>query len=280
MAFNDPIRAEASRLRRQATKKVSRIKHNTGALISGTSVDPRHTNVPIRKMDQSQLHEYTQKLKGFLSRKEQFVAGSRGTPIHRDKWQEYKRVEAIGNANVLSFYNQMKDVRMPDGKTIAEKRAIRKAEHPQMTNPSFNTAGPLDRTSKGLDTESAIEKWITGAEKRGEGEWLPKHIEQGREQWRMMMDKIDLVREKNGLVDNEPPTQRERVEALSDEQFAALLLTPDFMEDTSTNYEYFEKMFGVESKAWVKKRADDKMVDYDRLITWAENIKVQKPEGS
>ena len=268
MVRNAALIAEAKRLHRQVTKKVSRIKQTTGALVSGTSVDPRKAPAQRQTMNARALRSYIGSLEKFLSRKEQFVAGSRGTPIHRNKWQEYKRAEAAANQNVSNLYNKVKDKKLPNGMTVDESNAMRAAIHPQMTNPSVNTPRPLDRQPKSIERESALDKLTADVKERQSEKWFRSKVSAGRDQWRQMVDLIDTVRQEP----EQPPTQRDRVDALSDDQFAALLFYTNFMEDASLNYEYMMKLFGKQERAYIRGMAEAKMEEYDELIGWAEDL--------
>lgn len=271
MGKNDELRANVRRIRTLVTKKISRIKSNTGALVSGTSVDPRRSAKAISTMTASELSSYQENLQGFLSRKVQFVAGSRGAPIDRNRWQEYKRLEESANNRNQKLFNELKGTKLPNGMTIEAWQAMKAATHPQMTNPSVNTPKPLDRKPTQIERESSLDKMIENMRKRDNDAYFKEQVAAGRQQWNQMVDLIDTVRQEA----EQPPTQRDRVNALSDEQFAALLFYTEFMNDASLNYEYMMKMFGKSERAHIKTAADRAMEDYDRLIAWAEKLSIK-----
>lgn len=273
---NDELRAEVKWIRTLVTKKISRIKRNTGALVTGTSADPRRSPGALRNMSASEMEVYRSHLQGFLDRKIQFVAGSRGAPIDRQRWQEYKRLEESANNRNQRLFNTLKDHTLPNGMTVQAWQAMKAATHPQMTNPSVNTPKPVNRQATQFDRESALDKMVEKMRERDNDDWFHQQVTAGRQQWNQMVDLIDTVRQEV----EQPPTQRDRVNALTDEQFAALLFYTEFMNDASLNYEYMMKMFGKSERAHIKTAADRAMEDYDRLIEWAEGLNLDNETRS
>jgi len=266
---NDELKAEIKRLRTLVTKKISRVKRNTGALVTGTSFDPRRSTKALGRLSADELSTYHEQLQGFLSRQQQFVAGSRGAPIDRSRWQEYKKLEQSANSRNQRMFEELKDVRLPNGMTVEAWQAMKAASHPQMVNPAVNTPKPVNREAKQFDREASLEKMIEKMKERDNDDYFHQQVAAGKQQWNQMVDLIDTVRQEP----EQPPTQRDRVNALSDDQFAALLFYTEFMNDASLNYEYMMKMFGRAERAHIKTAADRAMEDYDRLIEWAEGLK-------
>src|SRR6185369_9250913 len=138
MAVDDALRKEVSRLRSLVTKKVYRVKKNSGAHVGGTRFDPR-PKIPVTRMNETQLTAYASKFKEFLQRDahHQFVPGYSRSVITRATFQEYKAAEARANQTKDSLLRRYDNIELPGasaGTTVAEHKAKLSAGFRRMTD--------------------------------------------------------------------------------------------------------------------------------------------------
>ena len=96
MATLNELRAEARRLQKRSTDKVSRLK-SRGVVVAGTEYDPRVPAADISSMTRRQVNAYMKRLSAFNDRGTQFVPGRRGAPIPRDVWVSFERAQQAVN---------------------------------------------------------------------------------------------------------------------------------------------------------------------------------------
>lgn len=166
MAKIDELRALAKRSHRNTTKKISRMKHSRGVMVSGSSVDPRRDIRSIDKMTRTQLNTYVQTLGEFNSRGVQFVAGARRRPIPEQAWTEYKRAEKKYNNLIESVREAVKGTKLP-----SQNMTI--GEHFEAMIPKSRSIGggtmrfwPLERKSMGFPHEKAMRRAIEDMERK------------------------------------------------------------------------------------------------------------------
>ena len=260
MAIDD-LRAEADRLRRNVTRKISRIRRNTGAEISGTVFDVRRTPHAQDRYNQASLRNYIREMQQFLSRANQFVSGSYEKPIRRSEWQRYQSLEAQYNRHVSEKFERVKNIELPNGMTIGERAEMITPLHRQMHNPSVNQPyDPPVRKSTSIEGMKALEKLINAMLGRAEESYDSDQVRKGREQFSAMAERLGDAE----LV--------EKVKNLSEEQFEILWFHSDFANDISLNYNWIEMMMQGRDQPFVKDMANNAARDYRTLVNWAANL--------
>ena len=121
----ESIRADIARLRKLATKKISRIKRAKDAPLSGTQFDPRRTPKAEKRYTKRQAEVYRQELQGFLSRSNQYVGGANGYVMRKQQWDAYKKLEQQYNSRVNQKFDRVAGIQLPYGETIASRMARR-----------------------------------------------------------------------------------------------------------------------------------------------------------
>lgn len=259
----DSLRADIERLRKASTRKVSRIKSNYGALVSGTQFDPRRSPHIENRYNKRQLESYKSQLESFLSRKTQFVGGSGGTPITRQQWERYKDAENQYNARVQSNFAKVADIRFPGGgETVDSYMERRTPRHREMTNPAVNSPyQPVVRRPAGFESGTALGDMIDEMEARLSGEYDRKQLERGRDQFGKMADRLG------------DDSLRAAVNELSDEQWELLWYYTPFANDVSMHYEFQKVIFSGKDQAVHHKVVEDAKQEYQELIDWAKSAR-------
>lgn len=262
MATDDNLRAEVKRLKKAVTRKVSRIKTQQGIYMSGTSHDPRKAPRSESSMAEHQLREYRHSLSTFLDRSNQFVPDSQRRPMPRSEWREYKSLEAKWNQRVQSHLENINSVRLPSGMTIAERDAMMRPNHPQMSNPTVNGPREIDRDPTNVAGSASLRRLKSQMLERLSEDYFEKLNESGKETFGKMVDVIG---------DDDLSS---KVNALSDEQFEILWNWTPFATAMSFQYELAMKELSPRDKeTWagtVQHHAVKEATDY---VEWAQGLK-------
>ena len=260
---NAALRAEVRRLHRAVTKKVSRIKSNTGAGVSGTHYDPRLDTSKYSSMNARQLRAQAKKLESFVNRKTQFVSGYMKKPLPRAAWNQYKQAEQNANQRLGTFYDRVKDLRLPgkfSGMTVSERGDTFTSKHPQMQNPSFMTPTSLNRTPKSYEYEKrlkeATEQQLTKATRK----WFKEKIDAAREQYGAMAEAMGR------------PDLYQGIEDMSDERFALLVFYTPFMNNASLVYENAMMLYDHTQRPWLDQVAKTSADENLEWLEWAKEI--------
>lgn len=247
-------------MRTLVTKKISRVKSNTGAVVSGTQYDPRQTTRNTDKMSTRELRTYQKQLQSFLSRSNQFVAGYQHKPIHRSAWNAYKAAEQAANENKGSFYDRVKDIKLPgpmDQMDVKMRVQMRTPVHPHMLNPAQNTPTGLDRKPTGVEYEKQLQRLTDEQKKQASPKYREQQANAGREQFGMMLEAMGDV------------SALEKVNELSDEQFLLLYWYSPLIENASLKYEYVMKLYTREDRSYIRQAAEQKWAENAMWIEWA-----------
>lgn len=259
MARNDALRAEVARLRSLVTKKIYRVKRNTGAHVSGTVYDPRPA-ASVKNMSAKQLRTAQRKFQSFLSRENQYVAAYQSQPIPRKTWERYKSEEQKSNQRIGSFYDRVKGIQLPgqySSFNIENYKEMRTPKHPHMLNPASNTPNEMVRSPRNMVNERKVRELTEDMHARGTGKWFQQKINEGREQYGAMaeiMGRGDLF---------------EGMNSLTDEQFALLIMYTPFMENASLMYEDAKKAYDHTERSAIRQAAREKATENDMWVQWA-----------
>ena len=259
MASNSELRAEVSRLRSLVTKKISRVKKNSGAKVTGTHFDPR-PKATVRNMTEKQLKAYKAKFTDFLKRdaEHQFVPGYSGSVLTRATFQKYKAAETLANEKKKNLLTRYDNIVMPgqyNETTVAQFAAQRRASFPHMTDDATYRPSEVHRGSHKIDGEAAARKLTEQQQAQAKAEWFDKKIAQGRDSYSKMMDmsgRHDLAL---------------AVDQLTDAQMGLLLFGTPFMEQASLKYLSAQKAF----RTSVDDTIDEAFSEHDMWIQWARS---------
>lgn len=180
----DNLRATVRKRRSAVTAKENRIKRNTGVDVRGTNLDPRLPVNAVNKMGTPQLKKYLQSLEAFMSRDNGFVAGAGNTPIPRNEWNNYKRIEKQYNSIGALIMNKIQDIKIdPMNITIGarEKRMIpdKPMDQGEVVHRPY---GFIDRKSTKIRDVDALRKLTAALEKKINMDYLPAQIATARSQ--------------------------------------------------------------------------------------------------
>lgn len=220
------LREEALKRHKAASRKISRLRREKGVEVAGTEYDPRVDVTKIKRYNSKQLSAYIDRLNGFTRRTVQYVPDYRKRPIRARQWQGYQTAEAQYNSYVQERFRKVRDIRLPEGMTVAERMAVRTPTHPVMNQEAVNA--PYRRLSRkstsmyGADKVAARERALRF-----------KSSDAGR---RYDLAKArDILRQWIDVTGDE--SMASAVAKLSDAQFEFLWNYTDFADSASLRYQ-------------------------------------------
>lgn len=225
----DRLRAEAKRLRRNATAKVGRIRRNYGVDLSGSNNDPRRDNSTIDRMDSRQLKTLIRNTSKFLDRNTGFVAGAKGVVIPINVWRDYKRVETRFNAKADAHRAQFADMVIPGSTMTVQERdediRNRRSKRGMSSDASNRPLERVDRQSTNMRSERAVRKLTRDLERRMNPTFYKKAMSAARKQANTMASGVGS------------PELKKFVGGLSDEEFDFLWFYGKLAHDLSARYD-------------------------------------------
>lgn len=261
--LRDLLRVKTTRV----TKKISRVKSSSGAIISGTELDPRVNRASIAKMNRRQINRALGKADKFLSRGTQFVGLGDNTPVPRSEWNKFERLRQKQNDIINAHYQQVKDVRMPNSAmTVGQNRAMRTpTSHPQAGNPSVNVDVAVPKTApSGVANEQAFQKLMKDARRKSTKKYHSEFLQTARSTF-------------DSISENSTPAMNTRVKKLSNDQFLALWNIKGFVDTQSLIYEMIKDAGGYDNLSETQHQIiNDGQEDIERYVTWAENLRFGK----
>lgn len=259
----DPLRSEVDRLRRAATRKISRLKTQNGALVSGTKFDPRRAPKQHAKYTVRQLETYKEALQGFLSRGTQFVGDSHGRPIAKGTWMRYVQAEKRFARQVEDRFGGVKDLKTSHGETLGERMAKMTPDHPTLSGAeSRQFYRPAKRGPGNVKDERALEKLTRDLERKSDPNFFDKLTKRARGQFDAMADTV-----------NEPKF-KELASQLSDSQFAAAWHYGGLPNALGLSYEIMQKMLSDKEKPWHSKILADSMGEAYAILRRAKEWQI------
>lgn len=258
------LRAMARARHRATTRKISRIKNDTGLTISGSQNDPRRELARIKRYTKSQLRAYIAQLNDFSSRSVQFVPSANRTPIQADLWKTYKSLEGRYNQRVNEQFERVQDVFLPAvGQTIGERMAMITPAHRQLTNPAVNSPyRPAEMQPRNVRDERALKRLIAQKQKQLQPRYRKKLVDDARDQFGKMADIInrrDLAK---------------AVSTLSDAQFEVLWNYTPFASAIGINYEVIQAMLSNKEKPYHSDSLRNAVATQKSLIEWARTADI------
>lgn len=160
-------RAQARKLHRAATNKLSRIKAKEGLSLAGTGKDPRKEPASIKRMNSAQLDAHIARVSNFVSRDTQFRQGARGAVLSGELWQRNQQLQAAINRQREQGFSSVKGMHIPafgtttvNGKSVpitVEMNEAQKPAHPVSGNPASRAPHlPVNISSKGIPNDRAL----------------------------------------------------------------------------------------------------------------------------
>ena len=257
------LRAEVERMRRAATRKVSRLKTARGVEVSGTEFDPRRGTQTPNTYNATQLNAYRNKLSKFLSRNNQYVPDVEKRPIPQSEWDAYKRRENRYRQTAGQVYEQVKDITLPSGETVRERLSKMDAVHKQMHNTVMNPIfDPHNRSSGDIVDRKALAKLSKSLSKNSTKKSVATKVQMARDQSRQMIDVIG----DRGMT--------KQLDKLSDNQFIALWNYTTFASNLALNYSSARKMLSDKESPMEDDIIRQQSNDAKEMVSWAKGLKL------
>ena len=258
----DALRREVERLRRAATRKVSRIKTHHGVAVTHTEFDPRRAPHLHERYTAAQLRTYKEKLESFLSRSQQFVPDASRRPISRSEWQAYKERETRYRNMAANVYDRLKNVELPYGGTIEARMykmtpSVQDFMHNPVTNLIFD---PHTREPGDIVSRKALRKLTRDLDRRNQPSVIKRRIREAQEQFTKMVEVL-----------GEPDLQR-LVGGLTQNQFVALWNYTSFAAAVALSYAVAQKFLSPKEESWGHEMVRQQMSQAYELIDWAKKL--------
>lgn len=257
------MRDDIARMRKSATRKISRLKTNKDVLITGTEFDPRRATTAHKSYTRKQLAAYQDELKRFLKRDTQYVPDARKRPIPRKEWQEYKRVEDQHRDSVGKIFEAMKNTQLPSGETISERMSKMDVLHKQMHNPVTNPFyDPRDRQSNDVTSRKSLDKLKKDLDRKSRPQNQRSMVRLAKMQLEKMLSVVNS------------PEIAEAVKGLSQGQFVALWNYTSFASAIAMSYDSAKKMLTPREESWGHEKIRQQSNDAIELISWVKEQKI------
>lgn len=247
----DELRAEARRLRANATAKAGRLRRQ-GVVVQGSGFDPRRAPGVEKSYNRAQLRSYVNQMNAFNARSTKFVAGAEGRPVAFATANRLKSLARISNVKAMNRLNAVKDVRMPGtDMTFGESRVIAKSRRSPVPSMTYDL---IHVDPKQIMGESAAKKLARTIEKRTNS------------RSRNSMNKNAYTNIHNMLNESGNQFLKARFDSLTTGQRELLMNTPSFWESVKFSAYRVE---GIEDDG-------EHESDVMSLINWAESARPAK----
>jgi hypothetical protein len=251
------LRDEARKRRAAVTNKISRTRRQAGAEISGTQFDPRRNAGVEKRYTKAQLQRYLSDLNSFMSRGNQYVAGTGGAPLPRGQFNRYKRLEAEVNAAGARHEASIGSVQTPIGLTVRQSKAM------IPTSQGSAVYGPyrkFDRDSTDIPSAEALESLARDMLRKVSSGFLGRKISEGRENLKKaltVLGETQYVRQ---------------VDELSDYQFDVMWYGTTIAESIFMQYGIEkERAAGTKKERWQDKVVESAANELGSVLEWASN---------
>lgn len=252
----DELRAEVRKRQQAVNRKIRRTEGN-GARIANTKYDPRR-DVDISRMRSRDLNNYLTRLNTFMDRKNQFIPGTGGQPIHISVWRGYKRAERAANRRADRLFKQVANVKLPGGDmTIGSRHAsVTNTDFPSTANHTVNSPlRKVNRQLRSMPSEKAIRRLTKQQQDKVDPQFLKLFVKRGRQEAYKML---------NALNDTEITKE---LKGLTDKQFHILWAYTEFATNTSIRYEEGKR------DTQNKDIEDNEISESRAWINWVKNVK-------
>lgn len=258
MSELNELRAEVARMRRAATRKISRIKQTHGAQVSGTEFDPRRETKAPSQYTAKQLEAYKSRLATFLSRSNQFLPDASKNPIPRSEFAEYKRREAQYRETAGSVYERIKHEQLPSGETVQERLEKMRPLHKSMHNTAMNAIfDPLTRGPGDIVSRKALDKLSRSLERASKPASIRRKVKDARDQLSAMLDTLNA------------PELQQAIDKLSHDQFVAMWNYTNIASAVALSYDNAKKLLSPKEESWGHEQLRQQMNDAMESVIWA-----------
>lgn len=263
------LRKKVRDLEKRAARKISR-NRSKGVELNNSEFDPRRKDAPVNRYTSAQLKAYADRLNSFVSRRTQFVGGAKGAPIRREKWRHFEGLQKQYNAIGDDAFNQVRNVKLPNGMTVGQRMASTQSEFPRTANPAVNSPfNKMQFDSAGVTGERALAKLVKQVKDKMNPKAVAKEVSLGRGQLAEMLKIVG----RNDI--------QEKVNKLTDKQFHLLWHYSNLAGSVSILYEIeMARLAGKDEKRWYDSVADDSFNEVSELVDWAGKVqyKSEKPD--
>ena len=261
MAKNDRIgqlRETAKRLERNATRKMSRLRHGrTPVELTGSKFDYRKGAKTIDTMRSRDLQSHIKRLQGFNSRTARFMPTAEGIAGPKEV-NRYEKAKRAVNRKREKLAEKFGDRPTAGGvETYKERFAMREAAQRRMSDPSVNN--PFRKIEDG-GIKFATPEALLKMAKKFENESRPEF---DRERTLKNRDTLEKILD---IVDQEE--LRDLARNMTDEQFDLMWFDPDFM--AGEGWLYAQAMGKINNKTMSEKQmaAFEDQVDIEKELAY------------
>lgn len=170
----------AKQAERRAGKKVSR-NEAKGVDLAGSKFDPRVGARNVESMTTNEAKAHTRRLNSFLDRRTQFVGLFGNAPARRDRFQEYKRLEAINNERAAAFLERHGGTRLPGQDSTVSARIERMTPEQHANNQGrvhefINRDPRFIGGSARRSPDESLEQLIESMKKKARGDYTSRTV--------------------------------------------------------------------------------------------------------
>lgn len=253
-------RARAADLERRVSRKISRIKSKTGAIVANTEFDPRKGAGKVQTMRTRDVESHIRKLEKTLSRATQFVAGVRGAPLPRKAFNAYKTGEQAltgkAEADIARFANER--LPGPGTETIGQRQAKIRTKHPTAMNKGYI---PPERQPFNIKDIESLKKLTKSNAKRMTKKFAKAEHERAKVEFGKMVE----------VFKNEKLTKD--VTSLSSGQFDMLWNLTRFADAMSLSYHHIKAKFSDDEQV-PESVLKDQIEEATSLVAWVKKFKI------
>jgi hypothetical protein len=255
----DNLRKLAQQRETAVTRKIARIKKQTGAIVSGSEYDPRVGRQALKDWSPQALRIHIYELNMFMSRNNQFVSGRNNIPLPRSEWNEFVSNQQAVKARAQKVENAMEELLtfypIPDSKGSTSLKEFQSWFHRKpLMNQSFTPYSVYNRKSTDFGSVKSLRDMILNLRQKNTDEYFWEATERAREQATKSFQTLgrkDMI---------------EMIDDLSDYQFAAMWYGDRFQGTFWIAYE-------------TQKRINEGYVDFDDLNRTEDEVQSNLAES-
>jgi len=266
--YRDDQLAQALKMSRGATRKISRLKSKVDVYVAGSEFDPRKPPKQLKRYTTKQLEAYNARVAQFNDRGTQFVPDAHHRPIPAGEFKQLHTAQMERQKHAAERLNAKRNIKLPgiDGKpgteTIGERRDKMRADRKLAGNPAVTDPyEPKVNRPQDLGSRAAIKELTRQAKKQSTKGWDDKELKRQIGEFDQMMKRVgdaDLAA---------------KIKAMTPGQFHALWNDTGFANDVSQEYEIFRsKVIDDDDKAWYGQLIRDSFQDAHRKADWARTL--------
>lgn len=251
------LRAEVERRQKAANAKISRLRRK-GVQLAGSEFDVRRDPSRIGRYNTRQLESYLGQLNDFTHRRNQFVAGSEGTPIRAHVFNHAMRTATEYNSFVKARESSIADTQVPNtGMNIAELGQARGKSAKGGPGRPFTIE---QREAFEFVNEARLKDWRNSLEAK----MRPGYLE-----GKLSMQRDQMLKAVTNFGDKELLDQASR---LTDEQLDTLWNYTNAPQDLFSGYHHQKLLAAGLADETDSNIHDDAAGDVRDWLSWAESL--------